>query len=77
MLLIGCPDLQPQHGYLFQSLMLPQITYVKASQGFVWNHEIFLPRESDDGRGGVGECWGRQEGVVEIRLSEEDRFLPV
>ncbi|SLM41207.1 hypothetical protein LPUS_12146 [Lasallia pustulata] len=46
------------------------ITCVKASQGFDWNQEIFLPSRSDAGdRAGLER---RKDPVHEIVLAEEE-----
>jgi len=52
-----------------------QITYVKTSQGFDWNQDIFLPSSATSDitiHNGIN----RPEKVVEIVLTDEDRFLP-
>ncbi|TGZ80105.1 hypothetical protein EX30DRAFT_349577 [Ascodesmis nigricans] len=49
------------------------IAYVKTSQGFNWNQDIFIPSSSDitvHNGINVPEC------VHDIILTEEDRFLP-
>ena len=50
-----------------------QITYVKTSQGFDWNQDIFLPSSSDIT---IHNGINRPEAVHEIVLTDEDRFLP-
>jgi hypothetical protein len=50
-----------------------QITYVKTSQGFDWNQDIFLPSSSDIT---IHNGINTPEQVVDIVLTEEDRFLP-
>ncbi|KAF8250297.1 hypothetical protein K440DRAFT_581209 [Wilcoxina mikolae CBS 423.85] len=49
------------------------ITYVKTSQGFDWNQDIFLPSSSDIT---IHNGINRPEDVHEIVLTDEDRFLP-
>ncbi|KAA8913911.1 hypothetical protein FN846DRAFT_39961 [Sphaerosporella brunnea] len=49
------------------------ITYVKTSQGFDWNQDIFLPSSSDIT---IHNGINTPEQVVDIVLTEEDRFLP-
>jgi hypothetical protein len=51
-----------------------QITYVKTSQGFDWNQDIFLPSSSDIT---VHNGINQPESVHEIFLSEkEEGWLP-
>ena len=49
------------------------ITYVKTSQGFDWNQDIFLPSSSDIT---IHNGINRPERVVDIVLTEEDCVLP-
>jgi hypothetical protein len=50
--------------------MLHQITCVKSSQGFEWNHDIFLPSYTD--HQSSRDLEHKQDPVTDIHLTEEE-----